>query len=107
MDGFVSRFFTFDKLIATGLIKLIYWVGLALIGLSVLTAVFGGFMGGFGAGIKALIIAPIGGLITVLFWRFMTEMSLVIFGIYDRLGNIQKAVGGGDVKDINSVSDPS
>lgn len=93
MPEFVSRFMTFDKLIATGLIKVFYWIGVILIALGTLIAMFSGFGQGFMQGIGTLIIAPIGGLIGIIFWRFLCEVYIVIFGMYDRLGNIQDTLG--------------
>jgi len=105
MDSIFKRFFSFEKLIATGLIKFIYWVGIIGIGLFVIAAIFGGFSQGFGPGMGSLFGAPLIGAVSLLFWRFICEIYLVIFGIYDRLGNIQTAVGGGPAQDINSISD--
>jgi hypothetical protein len=108
MNGIVSRFLNFDKLIATGLIKFLYWIGLIGVGIYFIIALFGAFSAfqlGFAQGIGALVLAPITAIIGLIFWRFICEVYLVIFGIYDRLGNIQKAVGGGEPKDISSVAD--
>jgi len=102
MSGIVGRFLTFDKLIATGLIKVFYWIGMAAIALSTLIAILGAFAAfgqSFAAGLGMLIMAPIGGVIAVIFWRFICEVYIVIFGMYDRLGAIQEALGGGKAKD--------
>lgn len=40
-----------------------------------------------------IIVAPIGGVIALIFWRFLCEIYIVIFGMYDRLGDIQTALG--------------
>ena len=108
MSGIASRFLSFDKLIATGLIKVLYWIGLVGIGLFTLIMIFGAFAAfsqGFLQGVGMLIMAPIVGLLSLVFWRFMCEVYLVVFGMYDRLGKIQEAVGGGAPKDINTVAD--
>ncbi|MFQ5562308.1 MAG: DUF4282 domain-containing protein [Parvularculaceae bacterium] len=89
MDGFVSRFFTFDKLIATGLIKVLYWIGLIAIALAMLGAVIAAFGDGFLNGVAGLVLAPIGAAVALVFWRFLCEVYIVVFGIYDRLGDIQ------------------
>ena len=93
MDGLVSRFTNFDKLIATSLIKFLYWAGLVFIALAVIVGIFGSFTQGFMAGIGGLIACPIAGVIALLFWRFICEVYLVIFGIYDRLGEIKDELG--------------
>ena len=93
MSSIVSRFMTFDKLIATGLIKVFYWIGVVFILLGTLVGMFSGFGSGFMQGIGTIVIAPIGGLIGLIFWRFLCEIYIVTFGMYDRLGNIQDALG--------------
>ncbi len=108
MSGIVSRFMTFDKLIATALIKVLYWIGIAGIAISTLIAIFGAlasFRLGFAQGLGMLIMAPIGGLIALIFWRFLCEIYIVIFGMYDRLGNIQEAVGGGPAKEAGPTTE--
>lgn len=92
MNGIISRFTTFDKLIATSLIKFIYWVGIVFIVLGTIIAAFASFSQGFGAGIGGLIVAPIGGVLGIVFWRFLCEVYIVLFGMYDRLGEIQKSL---------------
>lgn len=89
MNDIVKRFTTFDKLIATSLIKLLYWIGLAVIVIGVLVGMFSGFAKGFGAGIVSIIVAPVAGIIGLIFWRFLCEIYIVVFGIYDRLGEIK------------------
>lgn len=89
MDGIIKRFTSFDKLIATGLIKFIYWIGIALIAIGVVVGAFGSFRAGFMAGIGGIIVAPIIGVISVIFWRFLCEIYIVLFGMYDRLGDIK------------------
>lgn len=90
MNSIISRFTTFDKLIATGLIKVLYWVGVAAIAILVLLGAFSGFGKGFVSGVGTIIVAPIGGLIALLFWRFLCELYIVIFGMYNRLGEISE-----------------
>ncbi len=92
MDGIVSRFLTFDKLIATGLIKLLYWIGIVLILIGVVLGAFSGFAQGLTNGLGTLVLAPIGGAIGIIFWRFICEIYIVVFGMYDRLGDIKKAL---------------
>jgi len=92
MNDFISRFTSFDKLIATSLIKLLYWIGIVLIVIGVLVGALGGFANGFGSGLVSLIVAPIGGILGIIFWRFLCEVYIVIFGMYDRLGEIQQSL---------------
>ncbi len=96
MDGIVKRFMSFEKLIATSLIKVLYWLGVIGITIGTLIAILGAFASfgqGFAQGVGMLIIAPIGGVVSLIFWRFLCEVYIVIFGMYDRLGNIQDSLG--------------
>lgn len=92
MPDIIKRFTSFDRLIATTLIKILYWIGLIGIALGTLIAMIGalGMMTqSFAAGFGAFVLAPIGGLIGLLFWRFLMEIYIVIFSIHDRLGEIR------------------
>ncbi len=46
----------------------------------------------FGAGLGMLIAAPIGGVIAIIFWRFICEIYIVLFGIYNRVGEISQKI---------------
>ncbi len=92
MSDFINRFKSFDKLIATSLIKLLYWIGIVLIALGVLAGILGGFSQGFTSGVASLVLSPLGGVLGIIFWRFLCEVYIVIFGMYDRLGEIQQSL---------------
>jgi hypothetical protein len=97
MNDFVKRFINFDKLIATTLIKILYWVGLAGIavwGVIFLVSAFGMMTQNVLAGLGMLVLLPLALVIMVLFWRFLCEVYIVIFGIYDRLGEVRDRMGG-------------
>ncbi len=82
----VGKFLSFDKLMGEGLVKFVYFLGLAGIALGVIRQIFASFgmMGAsFGAGFWMLLMAPIGGIVAVLFWRFICELYIVLF----KLGN--------------------
>ncbi len=93
--NFVNMFLNFDKLIGTALVKFIYYVGLIGIALGCLFIMFSGFQFGFLQGIGSIVIAPILGVIYVLFWRFVCEMWIVLFKISNDLGEVKKSLGGG------------
>ncbi len=105
MSELITRFTNFEKLISTGLIKFLYWIGLIGIALFTLFGMFSGFSIGFMAGLGTMIMSVVFAIFSIVMWRVMCEIYIVIFGMYDRLGNIQQAVGGGAAKDIDSVSD--
>jgi hypothetical protein len=90
MGDLIGRFTSFDKLISTGLIKILYWVGIVVIGVGTLVAAFSGFSQGFMSGVGSLIAAPIIAVIGIIFWRFLCELYIVIFGMYNRLGEISE-----------------
>jgi hypothetical protein len=83
----------FNKFVAPTLIRIVYWIGIALIILGTLGAVVGGgamMGGGYGGGFNlgGAIIALIAGALGLLVWRVMCEIWIVIFSINDRLGII-------------------
>lgn len=91
-----KRFWGFDHLIGSMLIKIVYYIGLVGILLFTLMAMFGGgVMGAFGgeygggAGFWMIIVAPIMGLIYLVFWRFVCEMWLLMYLMYNRMGEIR------------------
>ncbi len=96
-QDFIKRFWGFDQLIGSMLIKIVYYVGLVAILLITVMAMFGGgMMGamlggghGVGGGLLMLILAPIMGLIYLVFWRFVCEMWLLVYLIYNRMGEIR------------------
>ena len=96
MSDLVKRFVSFDRLIATTLIKFLYWIGLAMIVLGVVVGMLGALgtmTQSFIAGLGMLIGVPVAGLIGLLFWRFLMEIYIVIFSIHDRLGEIRDRLG--------------
>lgn len=92
----VNRFTSFDKLIGTVIVKILYWLGLIGIALSVLFAMFQAFgmmQYNFTGAIGALVIAPIGGLVAVVFWRLMCELYISIFKIANDLHDLKVSKG--------------
>ncbi|HWA00700.1 MAG TPA: DUF4282 domain-containing protein [Caulobacterales bacterium] len=85
----------FDKFVAPTLIRIVYWIGIVLIALGTLGAIFGGgmmgaMMGGYGGGggfnVGGALIGLIAGAAGFLMWRVACEVWIVIFSINDRLG---------------------
>lgn len=88
----LNQFLTFDKLIGTKLITILYYLGLVGIALGVIVGIFSGFasMGySFFAGLGAILAALIGGVIGLLFWRFICELYLLLFRMADDLRDIK------------------
>lgn len=90
----INQFLSFDKLIGSKLITILYYLGLIGIALGVLGGIFGAlamlgvnFLGGIGT----LIVVLIGGAVGVLFWRFICEIYMLFFRIADDLRDIKNA----------------
>lgn len=90
--GLIGRFWGFEELLGASLIKLVYYIGLFAIVIGVILAIVGSLiaMGEQGAGaLIMLLIAPIGGVIALIYWRFLCEIILLSFLMYDRLGEVR------------------
>jgi Domain of unknown function (DUF4282) len=83
----------FEKLLSLTLLRIAYFLGLLGICLAVLFAAFGalGVMRySFVTGVGTLVFAIVSGAMGVLVWRVICELWTVLFGIYDRLGQIKE-----------------
>jgi len=93
MGDIVQRFLSFDKMMGTSIIKVLYYVGMVGIAIGTIGAIFGALASmqySFLAGLGGVIMAPIMGVIGLLFWRFMCEIYLLFFKISDDLSVIKK-----------------
>lgn len=92
MGDIINRFMNFDKLIGAGLIKVIYFVGLALIVIGTLITMLSS-LGALGsspfAALGGFVIAPVFGVISILFWRFVCELYILLFRMSDDLRDIK------------------
>ncbi|QJE73964.1 DUF4282 domain-containing protein [Aerophototrophica crusticola] len=99
MFGFTLKdFLGFERMVASSLVKLVYWIGIILGGLAAISQVFAAFgvmRYSFGGGISYLLAAIVGTVIGVLFWRVLCEGMIIMFGIYDRLGEIKRDLARG------------
>lgn len=93
MTGILQRFLSFDRLIGSSLVKLIYYFAAALIALMVLGGMLFGFMaiagGNIGRGLMQLIAAPAVGAVALVYWRFLCELFLIAFMSFERLGEVR------------------
>ena len=90
--GLIGRFWGFEELLGASLIKLVYYIGLFAIAIGVVLAVVGSLlaMGQQGAGaLLMVLLAPIGGVLALIYWRFLCEIILLSFLMYDRLGEVR------------------
>lgn len=84
-------FLDFDQMIAPTLIKWLYWVGLVVIAIMAvveLVTALGAMGTSFLGGLGLLFGVVVGTAFGVLFWRVMCELYIVLFRIYERLGDI-------------------
>ncbi|MEL7130247.1 MAG: DUF4282 domain-containing protein [Pseudomonadota bacterium] len=94
MGDIAGQFLSFDKMIGTTLIKVVYFIGLAFIAVGTVLSMLGS-LGSIGsaplAALGGVIIMPLIGLVGVIFWRFTCEMSLLLFKISDDLAEMKAA----------------
>ncbi|MDN3523666.1 DUF4282 domain-containing protein [Halomonas sabkhae] len=87
----LGDFTSFEKFLTPKLITFGYWVGIIVILLAgaggVITALFSGE-------IIFLVINLIGILLGMIFWRVLCEGAILLFGIYDRLGEVRDGFQG-------------
>ncbi len=89
-ESILQRFWGFDKLIGSSLIKIIYYAGLIAIGLTALGVLGAGLMrGGFAGLVGGLFVAALIVVFGAVFWRFYCEIFILLFQIYNRLGEIR------------------
>jgi len=89
----LSDLTSFEKNLSLALIRILYFLGLCGIALTALVSAFGAFgvmRYSFAAGMGTLLIAILGGIIGILVWRVLCELWMVIFGIYDRIGQVRE-----------------
>lgn len=90
--GIIQRFTSFDKLIGTVIVKILYWLGLIVIALGVLYLMLQAFnwmQYDVTRTAFELVMAPVVGLIAVVFWRLMCELYISIFKIANDLHDIK------------------
>ena len=82
----LSDFFSFERLITPSVIKIVYWLGIAVLLVFGVASFFMGLLSGsLGAGLLSLV----GSVLGLLLWRVMCGLYIVIFGMFDRLGQIR------------------
>ncbi len=93
MLSVLQRFAGFDRLLGPALVRIVYYVGaaivVALVGFAVLMAFLAIFAGNIGQGLMQLIAAPTVGAVAFVGWRFVCELCMLAFLSYDRLKEIR------------------
>ncbi len=83
---------TFEKFVTPSVVKIIYILILVFAALGWLAIVFSGIANGFGAFLGALIFGTIFVLVSVLLYRIMLEMVMIIFRIGDNTERMADAL---------------
>jgi hypothetical protein len=75
------------------LVKLVYYVGAAIIVFGAIAVLFAALMslftGNFGQGFVQLIAVPAVAAVGLVYWRFMCELFMLAFRSYERLGQVR------------------
>ena len=98
----VSQFLSFDKLMGSSLVKIVYFLGILCILLVVLFAMLGAFglmTVNFMQGLGTLVFSPIVGIVMLCFLRFGCELYIPIFRMADDIAAIR---GGGGLTPPNA-----
>jgi len=88
----LQNFLSFDKLIGTKLIKILYYLGLigiVITGLATIIGALKDFRYNFFSGLAGLIGILIGLVIALVFWRFLCEIYMLFFRMSDDLRDIK------------------
>jgi Domain of unknown function (DUF4282) len=100
----VTKFLSFDKLMGTSLVKIVYFLGLT----GIVLGTVGGLLSGLGLlfanfflGLTTLIMAPVIGVVGMCFLRFACELYIVLFRMGEDIAAM-RGTGG-----INPVSPPA
>lgn len=105
MNSLVQRLLSFEHLLGPSLVRIVYYVGAAIILLAgvgaLLTAVFTLAGGNVGGGFVQLIAVPAVCAVAFVYWRFMCELFMLAFLAYERLGEIRNLLGGATAPDPN------
>ncbi|GIK50315.1 MAG: DUF4282 domain-containing protein [Hyphomonadaceae bacterium] len=103
MTPLVQRMLSFEHLLGPSLVRIVYYVGAAIIVLAgagaLLTAIFTLAGGNIGGGFVQLIAAPAVCAAAFVYWRFMCELFMLAFLAYERLGEIRNLLAGASAPD--------
>jgi len=86
----LDMFLKWDGFIFPKLVKVIYYIGLVVIGVGAVLAALGALFGGFATnqaigGLIGFIGILIGGALGLILWRVYMELLVVLFSIHDLL----------------------
>jgi hypothetical protein len=83
--GFLGSLFdvSFSSLITTKVIKVLYVLSMVMIGLGALVFIVAGFSNSGGSGVLALVLAPLLGLLYLIYVRVLLELVIAVFRIME------------------------
>jgi hypothetical protein len=89
-NGFFGALFdfSFSQFVTTRLVRLLYAIGVLVGAVFAMAAIARGFDAGAGAGVVALIVAPLIFLLVVIIARVWLELIIVVFRIAEYLGEM-------------------
>ncbi len=87
--------FSFGTFITQKLIKVIYGLGMVLLGGYGLVIISAGFRAGFTYGITTLVFTPIGFIAAVIVLRIYLELAIVLFRIADNTSQMARGPEAG------------
>lgn len=93
-----SNLLSFDKMISEQIIKLVYYIGLLYIAFTFLSNIYESFTSGAAAFLPLLLKSIVMVILAILVWRVICECIIIVFRMYARLGDINKALGGQNVE---------
>lgn len=90
----LNMFLQWDQFLFPKIVRILYFVGLAVIAVVSVVVAFGALLGGFAAnaalaGLLGFVAILIGGAIGLVLWRVYIELLMVLFSIHDRLTEIR------------------
>ena len=84
--GALSGLLSFEKLITPTIIKIVYFIGIVVLAI---VGVVGFFVSLFGGSFLSALGTLVGAVVGILLTRIYCELLMVMFGIYDRAGEIR------------------
>jgi hypothetical protein len=93
MQSILQRFLGFERLLGPALVKIVYYFGAGVIvvtaSFGVIMALMAVFAGNLGGGVMQLIATPAVAAVALVYWRFLCELFMLAFLVYERLGEIR------------------
>ena len=100
MQGFSPKdLLSFERMLSISLVKVLYFlvlIGIVLVGIVSFFGSVAAMRFSATTGLGGMLVAVLGMGAGVLVWRVVCELWIVIFGIYDRLGQLRER-GASDV----------